>query len=115
MAEELITTYTAGDSEPILRRTSEAVEIDDLTGYTIRLRIRRPDGIDLVKTITEVDDPLEGHIDDPTAEPPAFFFQFVESDLVAGGLQRAEIEFDDGAGGISTERDVFFNVGGQIG
>lgn len=115
MAEELIRTYTEGDTEPVLRRESADAGIAVLTGYTVRLRIRRPDGINLVKAITEADDPLNGHIDNPTASPPSFFFQFVATDLVPGNLQRAEIEFDNGSGGITTERNVFFSVGGQLG
>ena len=74
MADELIKTYTEGDTDPDLRRdVPSETGITDLTGYTVRLRIRRPDGIDLVKPITTVDDPLNGHIDNPATVPPSFF------------------------------------------
>jgi len=114
MAEEVIRTYTEGDTAPGLVRTVPAVTgITDLTGHTVRLRIEKDDGINLTKAITTTAGP-QGHIDAPTASPPGFFFTFLATDLVPGSLQRAELEYDDGAGVIATERDIFFTVGGQL-
>ena len=114
MADELIKTYTEGDTSPRLTRTVPAsTGISNLTGGTVRLRIDRPGGIPLLKTITETSGP-DGHIDAPTATPPGFFFTFVAADLEPGGLQRAEIEYTVGAL-VATERDIFFDVGGALG
>lgn len=115
MADELIRTYTEGDTAPnLVREVLAETAITDLTGYTVRLRIVRPDGIDIEKEITTAPN-ADGEIDDPTGDPPAFFFTFLATDLVAGNLQRAEIEYDDGSGAIATERNIFFNVGEAIG
>ncbi|MCG8433509.1 MAG: hypothetical protein MJA83_05715 [Gammaproteobacteria bacterium] len=114
MADEIIRTYTAGDTSPNLVRTVPAATgISSLTGGTVRLRIDRPGGITLEKTITEVAGP-DGHIDNPTATPPGFFFTFLAADLEPGNLQRAEIEYVVGAS-EATERDIFFNVGEALG
>ena len=111
MSHELIDQYTEGDTAPDLVRAAPP-SIPDLTGFTVRLRIARADGIDLEKEITEIAG-SDGHIDDPTEG--AFFFTFLATDLVAGGLQRSEIEFDDGSGGITTQSDLFFTVNRALG
>ena len=95
-----IYTGAMGEYNGIVIHESEYIPTNDgstvLTGFTVRLRIRGADGVNLVKTITEAAVPAQGHIDLPVATPPSFFFTFVAADLVAGGLQRAEIEYDDG-------------------
>ena len=112
MARELIAEYTEGDTEPPLVRTvPSSLGIVDLTGFTIRMKIRRGDGITRTKTITETLGP-DGHIGDPTT--PSFFFTFVAGDLLSGDLQSAEIEYTNGLGGVSTERGIFFDVGPQL-
>lgn len=115
MAKEIIKTYTEGDTTPNLVRTlPSATGIPNLTGATARLRIKRPDGVTRVKTITDVLS-ADGHIDGPTATPPTFFFIFASSDLVAGNLQKAEIEYTTAGGAQATERDIFFDVGKALG
>ncbi len=113
MAKELIKKYTAGDTVPDFTRTAPTAQVPggDLTGFTVRLKIERPDGVTIVKEITTTLT-ADGHIDDPTNLK--FFFRFVAADLIAGDLQDGEIEYDDGAGGISTERDLVFSVAPQL-
>ncbi len=114
MAGELIDKYTAGDTVPDLERTAPSSKVPggDLTGHTVRLRIKRPnvDPLELEITTTLG---ASGHIDDPT--DLKFFFRFVAADLVAGKLQEAEIEYDDGSGGISTETGLVFTVAEALG
>lgn len=115
MADELIKTYTEGDTTPNLVRTlPPETGIANLTGATVRLRIRRPDGVTRVKTITDVLG-ADGHIDGPTATPPTYFIIWATSDLIAGNLQKAEIEFTTAGGAVATERDIFFDVGKALG
>lgn len=115
MADEIISTYTEGDTLPQLARTMPATTgLPNLTGATVVLRIFRTDATTLTKTITEALT-ADGQIDTPTATPPGFFFIFVAADLQAGSPQRAEIEYQDGSGGIATERDIFFDVAAQLG
>ena len=114
MAREIIDVYTAGDTLPSFDRTAPADKATVLTGFTIRLRMTRSDGTTLIKTIT-TSLTADGHIDTPTDTPPGFFFLFIASDLIAGKLQRTEIEYDDGSTGIATEGDIFFDVGEAIG
>ncbi len=114
MAGELIDVYTAGDTVPDLKRTAPAAKVPggDLTGFTVRLRIKRPNADPLQKEITTTPN-ADGEIDDPTGL--GFFFRFVSTDLVAGKLQDAEIEYDDGSGGISTETGLVFTVAEALG
>ena len=115
MAKEVIKTYTEGDTTPNLVRTLPSeTGIANLTGATVRLRIRRPDGVIKVKTITDSLGP-DGHIDGPAATPPTFFIIWVAGDLIAGNLQKAEIEYTTSAGEEATERDIFFDVGKALG
>ncbi len=111
MASEIIRTYTAGDTLPTLVRTAPS-SVGDLTGFTVRLRIFRPDGVTRVKTITTTPS-ADGEIDDPTNR--GFFISFIATDLIGGNAQRAEIEYDDGSGGITTEGDIFFDVADALG
>ena len=113
MATEVIKTYTAGDTAPPFARTAaDGLNLTGLTGYTIRLRIRRPDGVVVVKTITTVLS-ADGQITDAAAGD--FNFLFTATDLVAGILQPAEIEYEDGAGLIQTESPMFFSVKEALG
>lgn len=115
MANESIRIYTEGDTTPNLVRTVPvSTGFTVLTGATVRLRMKRPDGTTLVKTITEALT-AQGQIDAPTATPPGFFFIWLATDLQSGDTQRTEIEYDDGAGAIATEKDIFFDVGDALG
>jgi hypothetical protein len=115
MANEVIRTYTAGDTLPNLsRKVPTSTGITDMSGGTIRLRIDRPNGVPLTKTITDALG-ADGHIDAPAASPPTFFIIWLATDLIAGDGQRAEIEYENAAGSIATERDLFFNVGEALG
>jgi hypothetical protein len=111
MSAELITAYTAGDTAPPLTRTPPD-SIANLSGYTIRLRLRRADGIVITKTITEAGG-ADGQI--TSADPPQFAFMFAAADLIEGPTQEAEIEYDDGAGGIQTEGPILFSINPAIG
>lgn len=106
MATQIIDQYTEGDTIPPLKRTAPKT-IANLTGFTIRLRINRERTGQLVKTITETVGP-DGQITD--AVKKEFQFTFVAADLVAGLQQKAELEYDDGSGGIQTEQPLLFSV-----
>lgn len=102
-AIEVISTYTEGDTRPVLSRNYGAGTVD-ITDWTITLRIKRPDAPVLEK-VASIDEGEDGD----------FSFTFAAGELIAGDGQEAEIEFDDGADGIFTQANIQFNVRKQLG
>ena len=101
-ATEVISTYTQGDTLPVLSRNYDA-GVTDISGWTITLRVQRPSQPVLEKTAS---------IDDGPAGD--FSFTFVAGDLVEGDGQSAEIEFSTGSG-VFTQTNIIFNVAAELG
>lgn len=103
MAKTLIDTYTEGDTLPKLQRTYTGTESGgNITGWTITLHLKRPDGTILTKTAAITDGP-----------GGAYEFTWAAGDLQAGKMQEAEVQFDTGSG-VFTEADLFFTIRSQL-
>jgi len=102
MSVEVISTYTEGDTRPVLSRNYGSGSIN-ITGWTITLTIDRI-GVPLLTKTASIDDGPAGD----------FSFTFGVDDLVAGEGQAAQIRFDDGAGGVFTQKDIQFNVAERL-
>lgn len=103
MAVEVISTYTADDTLPVLSRNYDSGNTD-ITGWTITLRIERP-GQPVLEKIAAI-------VDGPAGD---FSFTFASGDLVKGDGQVAEIEYEPDTGGNFTEGDLIFNVAEELG
>ena len=75
----------------------------DLTGYTVTLHLRRPDGTTVTKT---------GVITD--AAGGQFKFKFDAGDLVAGDCQLAEVQFVNPSTDITTSEQFYVNVAEEV-
>lgn len=101
MAIETISTYTEGDTLPVLARTREGT---DITGWTITLNVRQPSG-GLTTVVATLDTPLTGN----------YSYSFTASGagaLVAGDGQPAEEVFDTGSGVFTLP--LVFNVRAKV-
>ena len=90
--------FTVGD---VLPEIVVVYERADLTGYTIVLRLMRPDGIVIVKNAIMI------AID-------KFSFKFLPTDLIAGIGQQSEIVFTTPLGEQLTSPVILLNVKDQI-
>ena len=95
---KLPTEFVAGDQRPDLAMVLQGT---DLTGHTVVLRIRRPDGSILEKTATEVA---------YATKQSSFKFTWDAGDLQAGCDQPCEVKFTDGGGKPLTSRKFLIDV-----
>ncbi len=106
----------AGDTLPELigrvEDIAEWVSVDgvrrhpplNLTGYTLKLIIRRPKGKPILIKTAAITDAANG----------LFIFSWEPTDMVGGQQQAAEIQMVDPNGRTTTFADIEFNVEGSI-
>jgi len=98
-AVDIIDTYTDGDTLPPLVRT-HLDGTTDITGWTITLRLRQPDGFVLERVASVTNGPVG-----------EFTVTWQAGDLVGDdALQEAEFRCVPGGGGQFTDGPIFFNV-----
>ncbi len=79
------------------------LEGQDITGYTIKLNMRKPDGTSNTKTATFTD-----------ASKGQFTFDFVATDFDLVGDYDAQIEVTDGGGDKETFSSIVIQVEAEI-
>lgn len=94
--------FTEGDQRPDLIMTLKGT---DLTGYTVKLRIQRPDDTILEKDAISVD---------YQAAFSKFKFVWDAGDLLGGCDQVCEVQFTDTGGKPLTSRRFLIDVRGPL-
>lgn len=92
--------YTANDTLPEIAGVLRNV---DITGYTINLNLKRPDGTEIQRAGTIVDAPNG-----------TFKFVWQTGDLVAGCGQLVQIEIIDTGGNVLTAPEFLLDVVQEI-
>ena len=90
--------WSEGDQQPAMGAIAKK---KDLTGYTVRLKLKQPDGTIVTRT---------GVIVVNSAEYSQYTFSWTVTDLVAGDCQLCEVELENPSAEIETGPKFYITV-----
>lgn len=101
VAQSFPTTFTAGDQLPTIQGQ---LANTDLTGWSVRLYVKRPAPSTTLVIVGTISDPANG----------LFYFPWGATDLVEGNMQRCEIRFTTPGGQVQTASPFMIDVQAAI-